>query len=737
MDSQARTLTDAFGEIRRDLGRISHASFGVSLAKSRCRCPPGQPRTFCTWRWDNCLLSFPSEGRRSRFNSNKEISTVPQTNDNTILPAFRDPTWNPARWLPTTRDEVLARGWDELDVIIVSGDAYVDHPAFGTAVIGRLLEAEGLRVAIIAQPNWRDDLRDFKKLGAPKMFFGVTSGCMDSMVNHYTAAKKLRSEDAYTPGGQHGFRPDYATTVYSNILKDLFPDTPVMIGGIEASLRRVTHFDYWSGELKPSILADSRADLLIYGMGELPLKETVRLLKRGVPFSSLAAVPQTALLLPPGQVPAKNKNWEDFVLHSHDECLVNREHYSKNFKHIETESNRVNARRLIQQTGEQLLVINPPFPVMTEGQIDASFELPYTRLPHPKYRKRGPIPAYEMIKHSINMHRGCFGGCSFCTISAHQGKFVASRSKESILKEVESIKKMPDFRGTISDLGGPSANMYQMKGKQQWICDECIRPSCIWPDVCRNLNTDHSPLLDIYEAVRNTDGVKHAFVASGIRYDLFLHDKGTTPEVKVSHEKYIEELAAHHVPGRIKVAPEHTSDHVLKVMRKPTFNLFYKFKEKFDAASKKAGKPNTPVIPYFISSHPGSRPEDMAELALKTKDLGFRLEQVQDFTPTPMTVATEIYATGTHPYDGSQVDVARTPEEKQIQRSFFFWYKPEMRTALRATLNKLGLKHITTRLLDERQKTTDVTPPPHITPCGKQAPPSSAKGFFGKRSGKR
>ena len=666
---------------------------------------------------------------------------MPQPTDNVALTPFRDPTWNPARWLPTTRDEVLARGWEELDVIIISGDAYVDHPAFGTAVIGRMLEAEGLRVAIIAQPNWRDDLRDFKKLGAPKMFFGVTSGCMDSMVNHYTAAKKLRSEDAYTPGGQHGFRPDYATTVYSNILKDLFPDVPVMIGGIEASLRRVTHFDYWSNKLMPSILADSRADLLIYGMGELPLKECVRLLKRGVPFASLAAVPQTALLLAPGQVPAKNKNWEDFVLHSHDECLDNREHYSRNFKHIETESNRVNARRLIQQTGEQLLVINPPFPVMTEGQIDASFELPYTRLPHPKYRKRGPIPAYEMIKHSINMHRGCFGGCSFCTISAHQGKFVASRSKESILKEVESIKKMPDFRGTISDLGGPSANMYQMKGKQQWICDECIRPSCIWPDVCRNLNTDHTPLLDIYEAVRNTDGVKHAFVASGIRYDLFLHDKGTTPEVKASHEKYVEELAAHHVPGRLKVAPEHTSDHVLKVMRKPTFNLFYKFKEKFDAAAKKAGKPNIPVIPYFISSHPGSRPEDMAELALKTKDLGFRLEQVQDFTPTPMTVATEIYATGTHPYDGSKVDVARTPEEKQTQRSFFFWYKPEMRQALRSTLNKLGLKHIATRLLDERQKTTDVTPPPHITPVGKDSrkepPPASSKAFFRKRPGRK
>jgi uncharacterized radical SAM protein YgiQ len=656
----------------------------------------------------------------------------------------REPVWDPGRWLPTTRDEVAARGWDYLDVILVSGDAYVDHPAFGTAVIGRMLEAEGLRVAIVAQPNWRDDLRDFKKLGAPRMFFGVTAGCMDSMVNRYTAAKKLRSEDAYTPGGEHGFRPDYATTVYSRILKQLFPDVPVMIGGIEASLRRVTHYDYWSEELKPSILADSGADLLVYGMGELPLKETIRLLKQGVPFSSLKTVPQTAVLLAEGEDVPKNKRWEDFTLHSHDDCLADREKYSRNFKDIETESNRVKARRILQQVGARTLVVNPPFPTMSEEQIDRAFDLPYTRLPHPKYRKRGPIPAYEMIKHSINMHRGCFGGCSFCTISAHQGKFVASRSKASILREVESIKQMPDFRGTISDLGGPSGNMYKMKGKQQWICDECVRPSCIWPDVCRNLDTDHTPLLEIYEAVRNTEGVKHAYVASGIRYDLFLHDKGATPEVKASHEKYIEELAAHHVPGRIKVAPEHTSDHVLRVMRKPSFNLFYTFKQKFEAAAAKAGKPKMPVVPYFISSHPGSRPEDMAELALKTKDLGFRLEQVQDFTPTPMTVATEIYATGMHPYNGAEVCVARTPEEKQTQRSFFFWYKPEMKKALRASMQKLGLAGMAKRLLDEPQKTEDVTPPPHITPCGMRVPGAKAgspsakrKATFGKFLKKR
>ncbi len=643
--------------------------------------------------------------------------------------AERDPLWDPKRWLPTTRDEIAARGWDYVDVIIVSGDAYVDHPAFGTAVVGRLIESEGFRVAIIAQPNWRDDLRDFKKLGAPRYFFGVTSGCMDSMVNRYTAAKKLRSEDAYTPGGEHGFRPDYATVVYTQVLKKLYPEVPVMVGGIEASLRRVTHYDYWSDTLKPTILADSGADLLVYGMGEAPLREMLRLLKRGVPFSSLKTISQTAVLIPADAPVPKNQNWEDFTLHSHEECNTDRALYSKNFKDIETESNRVQARRLLQPVGDKLLVVNPPFPTMTEEQIDKSFDLPYTRLPHPKYRKRGPIPAYEMIKHSINMHRGCFGGCSFCTISAHQGKFVASRSKASILREVESIKQMPDFRGTISDLGGPSANMYKMKGKEQWICDECVRPSCIWPNVCRNLDTDHTQLLDIYKSVRETEGVKHAFVTSGLRYDLFLHENGVTEETKASHEQFMHDLVEHHVSGRLKVAPEHTSDDVLKVMRKPSFNYFYRFKKKFDEIKCETGKENLQIIPYFISSHPGSKPEDMAELALKTKDLGFRLEQVQDFTPTPMTVATEIYATGVHPYDNKPVSVARTPEEKQEQRSFFFWYKPEMRASLRASLQRLGLHELAPALLGDRAPITPIKPnvpgrEVEHRPRGKPKPPA-------------
>ncbi len=620
------------------------------------------------------------------------------THSPAVPAADREPLWDPRRWLPTTRDEVAARGWDTLDVILISGDAYVDHPAFGTAVIARLIEREGLRVAIVPQPNWRDDLRDFRKLGAPRLFFGVTAGCMDSMVNRYTAAKKLRSEDAYTPGGAHGFRPDYAATVYARLLKQLFPEVPVLLGGIEASLRRVTHYDYWSDTLKPGILADSGADLLVYGMGELPLLEILRLLKQGVPFSSLKTIAQTAVWLPDGAVAPKIRHWEDFTLHSHEECLRDRALYAKNFKDIETESNRVKARRLLQPTGGRLLVVNPPFPTMSERQIDSSFDLPYTRLPHPRYRKRGPIPAYEMIKHSINLHRGCFGGCSFCTISAHQGKFVASRSKASILREVESIKQMPDFRGTITDLGGPSANMYRMKGREQWICDECVRPSCIWPDVCRNLDTDHTPLLEIYEAVRRTEGVKHAFVTSGLRYDLFLHRHAAGKE-KESHERYVDTLVQHHVSGRLKVAPEHTSDAVLRVMRKPSFKYFHRFKAKFDAAKRKFGRAQLQIIPYFISSHPGSKPEDMAQLAVETKELGFKLEQVQDFTPTPMTVATEIYATGVHPYDQKPVSVARTPEEKQQQRSFFFWYKPEMRGALRATLRKLGLDDAASRLL--------------------------------------
>lgn len=600
-------------------------------------------------------------------------------------------------WLPLTLPEVKKRGWDQLDVVLISGDAYVDHPAFGPAAIGRIIEHYGFKVAIIAQPNWRDDYRDFKKFGKPRLFFGVTSGCMDSMVNHYTASKRRRSDDAYTPGGEAGFRPDYAVTVYTKILKEIYPDVPVLIGGIEASLRRVTHYDYWSDKLFPSILEMSGADLLVYGMGEQPLREILSLLNKGVPFSSLTTVKQTAFLVQGGQNLPKNKNWKDVQINGHEDCLADKIKYAANFKIVEQESNKVNARRILQKVGEKTLVINPPFPPMTENEIDESFDLPYTRLPHPKYKFRGAIPAYEMIKFSINMHRGCFGGCSFCTISAHQGKFIASRSEESIMKEVESITKMDEFRGYISDLGGPSANMYRMKGKVQEICDKCSSPSCIHPVVCHNLDTSHKPLTELYKKVNAHPGVKKAFVSSGIRYDLLV-DGFNKPGDKSDMQEYMEELVANHLSGRMKVAPEHTSDDTLYIMRKPSFKHFHEFKKRFDEINEKNGL-QQPLIPYFISSHPGCKEADMANLAVETKEMGFQLEQVQDFTPTPMTVATVIYYSGVHPYTLEPVYTAKSPEEKRNQHLFFFWHKPENRQLIRDKLLKLGKKEFVEKLV--------------------------------------
>jgi uncharacterized radical SAM protein YgiQ len=602
-------------------------------------------------------------------------------------------------WLPITVDDLNRRGLEvgELDVILISGDAYVDHPSFGAAVIGRLIEAEGFNVAIIPQPNWRDDLRDFKKFGAPRLFFGVTAGNMDSMVNHYTARKRRRSNDAYTPGGAVGFRPDYAAYTYTRILKQLYPDVPVVLGGIEASLRRVTHYDYWSDQLRPSILAETGADLLVYGMGELPLKEILRLVKRGVPFANLTTVPQTAVLR--ATVP-KNQSWEDIEIASHEDCLKDKLVYSRNFRTIERESNKIEARRILQRVAGRTLVINPPYPPMQARQIDESFEYPYTRMPHPKYRKRGPIPAYEMIKFSINTHRGCFGGCSFCTISAHQGKFIASRSKESIARELEAVTAHPEFKGVISDMGGPSANMYKMQGKDLSICERCSAPSCIFPKICKNLDTDHHPLTEIYRMVKSHPKVKHAFVGSGVRYDLLVprdekHDRTN------GISEYTEQLIAHHVSGRLKVAPEHTADHVLKIMRKPSFKLFHAFKRQFEKASAKIGKKQQ-LIPYFISSHPGTSTEDMADLACETAELGFHLEQVQDFTPTPMTVATEIYYSGVHPYTGKPVSQNKDERTKKLQNMFFFWYKKENMGAIKAELAKIKRGDLWERLTKAR-----------------------------------
>ena len=602
-------------------------------------------------------------------------------------------------WLPTTKKEIERLGWDYIDVILFTGDAYIDHPSMGYAVIGRVLESKGYRVAIIPQPNWQDDLRDFKKLGAPRLFFGISAGAMDSMVNHYTAARRKRSDDAYTPNGRAGARPDYPTIVYSQILKKLFPEVPVIVGGIEASLRRLSHYDYWQDKLRPSILFDAHADLLVYGMGEKAIVEITRQLETGKKVNELTDIPQIAIITNAAE--AAQAAGTDIVLHSFEECLSDKKKQAENFKHIEIESNRWEGHRLWQVHGKKAIKVNPMYPPMTTEEIDASFDLPYTRLPHPRYNGKH-IPAYEMIRHSVNMHRGCFGGCAFCTISAHQGKFIASRSKQSILKEVEQIAKMADFKGYISDLGGPSANMYQMHGKDLDKCRKCVRPSCLHPQPCKNLNNDHAPLLDIYHAVDALPEVKKSFIGSGVRYDLSMA-KHSDERVNQTNAQYNRELIIKHVSGRLKVAPEHTSDRVLNCMRKPSFDLFYKFKQLFDEINHKYDL-RQQLIPYFISSHPACTEQDMAELAVITKKLNFHLEQVQDFTPTPMTVASEIYYTGYHPYTLEKVYTARTKEEKQNQRKFFFWYKPECAQDIRKSLIRMNRQDLMNELFKRENK---------------------------------
>ena len=600
---------------------------------------------------------------------------------------------NSSEWLPTSAKEVEALGWDYIDVIIFSGDAYVDHPSFGAAVIGRTLQAHGLRVAIVPQPNWRDDLRDFKKLGRPRLFFGVSAGAMDSMVNHYTAARRKRSDDAYTPDGRAGMRPDYPTIVYSQILKQLYPYDPVLAGGIEASLRRGSHYDYWQDRLRPSILVDAPVDMIVYGMGEIPVTQIADRLAAGESLSSLTDIPQTALLLPADVTPAPDN--DNIILASFETCLRDKRSQATNFKHVEQQSNRMHGATIWQPHGNKTVKINPMLPPMSTKEIDASFDLPYTRLPHPRYRNK-TILAWEMIKHSVNLHRGCFGGCAFCTISAHQGKFIASRSKESILREVKQVTRMADFKGYISDLGGPSANMYRMGGRDLSVCEKCMRPSCLHPKPCPNLNNDHAPLLDIYKAVDSLPEVKKSFIGSGVRYDLSMHESGNE-QIDRTNRRYNEELITRHVSGRLKVAPEHTIDHVLDIMRKPSFKQFYEFKKIFDRINRTQSLKQQ-LIPYFISSHPGCHEIDMAELAAETRDLNMHLEQVQDFTPTPMTVATEIYYTGYHPYTGEKVYCATHPEEKQSQRRFFFWYDPAYRADITRALQRLHRPDIIRKL---------------------------------------
>lgn len=597
-------------------------------------------------------------------------------------------------WLPTTKKEIELRGWDNVDVILFSADAYVDHPSFGAAVIGRTLEYAGYRVAIVPQPDWHGDFRDFKKLGRPNLFFGVAPGCMDSMVNKYTAGKRLRSEDAYSPDGRHDCRPEYPTIVYTKILKQLFPDVPVILGGIEASLRRLTHYDYWKGGLQKCILCDSGADMIIYGMGEKPILELCRQFSEGKRVEDIRDIPQTVYLSKESDIPGGITS-DDIVLYSHEECLRNKKAEADNFRHIEEESNKMHAQRLLQAVDGKYAVVNPPYPPMTTEELDHSFDLPYTRLPHPKYKGKR-IPAYDMIKFSVNLHRGCFGGCAFCTISAHQGKFIACRSKESVLKEVKKVIEMPDFKGYLSDLGGPSANMYGMHGRNPKACAVCKRPSCINPQVCPNLITDHTSLLDIYHAVDALPGIKKSFIGSGVRYDLLLH-KSKDEKSNAAARQYTRELICNHVSGRLKVAPEHTSDAVLKLMRKPSFALFEEFKRIFDKINTEQNL-RQQIIPYFISSHPGCREEDMAELAVITKRLDFHLEQVQDFTPTPMTVSTETWYTGYDPYTLEPVFSAKTPREKLAQRQFFFWYKPEERRGIEQELRRIGRSDLIQKL---------------------------------------
>ena len=609
-------------------------------------------------------------------------------------------TYRLSDFLPTTKKECELRGWDELDVVIFSGDAYVDHPSFGAAVIGRVLEAHGYRVAIVPQPDWHGDYRDLKKMGTPGVFCGVTEGAMDSMVNRYTANKRMRSDDAYSPDGRHGMRPDYPSIVYTQILKGLYPDVPVVLGGIEASMRRLTHYDYWQDKLRRSILCDSGADLLIYGMGEKPIVALCKALDEGQPFDAIRSLPQTVVLCAKEQIPG-GISQHDTVLHSQEICVGNKKAQAENFRYIEEASNMMHAQRLLQQVDRRYAVVNPPYPPMTTEELDASFNLPYTRLPHPKYKGK-TIPAYEMIKFSVNIHRGCFGGCAFCTISAHQGKFITCRSKESILREVQQVTEMPGFKGYLSDLGGPSANMYGMGGKNKKACEQCKRPSCIHPRICPNLNTDHRPLLDIYHAVDALPAVQKSFIGSGVRYDLLLH-ASNDEAVNKAATQYTRELITRHVSGRLKVAPEHTSDRVLYLMRKPSFKLFYEFKKVFDNICREELL-NQQLIPYFISSHPGCLEEDMAELAVITKSLDFRLEQVQDFTPTPMTVSTETWYTGFNPYTLEKVECARSPREKLAQRMFFFWYKPEERRAIEAALRRMGRSDLISELYQRKDK---------------------------------
>lgn len=589
-------------------------------------------------------------------------------------------------WLPATTDEIKALGWDAPDVVLITGDAYIDHPSFGIAIIARVLEAEGYKVAVIAQPNWRDDLRDFKKFGQPRLFFGISGGNMDSMVNHYTARKRLRSDDAYTPGDRSGFRPDYAATVYSKIIKQLYPETPVILGGIEASLRRLTHYDYWSDSLKPSVLADSGADILVYGMGEKAIIEIAKQLKSGTDFKK-SIIPQTAVIRheKPGS--------EYIMLPSHEECLKSKTQFGKHFVQIEENSNRFKAKGLAEPYKDKFIIVHAPYPPSSTEELDRIYALPFTRLPHPRYKKKPPIPAYEMIRHSVTIHRGCFGGCSFCTISMQQGRYIQSRSQHSIMNELKQITQMHDFSGYISDIGGPSANMYCMAPIDTARCAKCKRPSCIYPSLCNNVNASHQPLCDLYDKIEKTDGIKAAFVTSGVRYDLFLNEKGYFPGGRV----YFKKLVSKHISGRLKVAPEHSSPRILALMRKPPFALFLKLKAEYDNINAEAGKPRQ-IVPYLISAHPGSTMDDTFEMAIELKKAGVRPEQMQDFTPTPMTLSSVMHYCGFNPYTGEKLNITSSIDEKRLNNAVVLYHRQEAAADIAKAARYLKNKLLASRL---------------------------------------
>lgn len=564
--------------------------------------------------------------------------------------------------IPTSVKEVQRLGWDYIDVIFFTGDAFVDHPSFGTACIARYLEKFGYRVAVVPQPNWKDDLRDFRKLGAPRLYFAVNSGAMDSMVNHYTAARRLRHEDAYTPDGQFGRRPDRAVTVYTKILKRLWPDVPVVIGGVEASLRRLAHYDYWDNSIHPSILVDSGADWLCYGMGERTMLELTRAIENGRNLRQMENIAQLAFYRK-----GACKLDGALVLHSYEQCLEEPRSFAENFHQIEVHANMLTPQTLVEPVGDGYVRVNPPLPPATTEEMDSFWDLPFTKKPHPRYKGKR-IPAYDMIKDSIITHRGCFGGCNFCTIAAHQGKFIQSRSEESILKEVRELAAMPEFRGNISDLGAPTANMYGMHGKDPSRCAVCRRKSCLFPSPCSNMDRNHERVLALYRRVDAVKGIRHSYIGSGVRYDLFLDEKGF---VDGSGKKYLRELMLRHTSGRLKVAPEHTEDKVLYYMAKPSFRLFERLRAEFDKINREEGT-HTELVPYFISSHPGCTLLDMRKLASNKSLKGIWMEQVQDFMPTPMTTSSIMFCTGLDPRTMKEVFVEHDPERKKEQKSLFF-----------------------------------------------------------------